>query len=138
MIPRLMKSGLTLFQITIIAHVKIAPSQHIYFIRNNTLYFIEFCIFSIRVRPAMNSLAGYVSSTSNFIHSLTVILKFNQFIICQVPLYLVEHIDIVLFIKHVSVINIFVIKMQQNSLLITNPISPTLNLANGYIVQQCF
>lgn len=86
-----MKSGLTLFQITIIAHVKIAPLFIL-------LYFIEFCIFSIRVRPAMNSLAGYVSSTSNFIHSLTVILKFNQFIICQVPLYLVEHIDIVLFI----------------------------------------
>lgn len=69
-----------------------------------------FYIFSIRVRPAMNLLAGYVSSTSNFIYSLTVILKFNQFIICQVPLYLVEHIDIVLIISHVSVINIFLIK----------------------------
>lgn len=47
-----------------------------------------FYIFSIRVRPAMNLLASYVSSTSNFIYSLTVILKFDQFIICQVPLYL--------------------------------------------------
>lgn len=70
-----------------------------------------FYIFSIRVRPAMNLLASYVSSTSNFIYSLTVILKFDQFIICQVPLtpciLIVEHIDIVLFISHVSVINIF-------------------------------